>query len=161
MYILCWWKHLLAISGILCSIGSSHLLLITIMFEFKTPSSRVYLSQAKTDAFHLPYKEGKFVYFMCLVLNPVLITKCNNLTMMGLQRLFDILKLVVDVKMWSHREDRVLFLVVLFNSRRLKSLSTLYVIAMLTSRSFPIPFCTSRILYCLMSRQRFLKYRKM
>ena len=88
MHILCWWKHLLAISRILCSIGSNPLLLITIMFEFKNPSSMVYLSQAKTYAFHLPYREGKFVYFICLVLNPVLIFRCNNLTMMGLQRLY-------------------------------------------------------------------------
>ena len=88
MYILCWWKHLLVISGILCSIGSNHLLLITIMFEFKTPSSRVYLSQAKTDAFHLPYREGKIVYFICLVLNPIFVTRCNNTTVMDLQRLY-------------------------------------------------------------------------
>ena len=41
------------------------------MFEFKNPLSRVCLSQAKTNAFHLPYREGKFVYFICLVLNLV------------------------------------------------------------------------------------------
>ena len=70
-YILCCYKYLLAISRILCSIGSNPLLLITIMFEFKNPLSRVCLSQAKTNAFHLPYREGKFVYFICLVLNLV------------------------------------------------------------------------------------------
>ena len=64
-----------------------------------------------------------------------------------------------DVK--SSPEDKVLFLVVLLNSIWLRSLGTLDVVVVLTSRSFPIPFCTSRILYCLMSRQWFLKYRKM
>ena len=34
-----------------------------------------------------------------------LISRCNNHTMMGLQRLFDILKLVIDVKIWSLRTE--------------------------------------------------------
>ncbi|KAM4072492.1 hypothetical protein ACB094_11G141300 [Castanea mollissima] len=39
-----------------------------------------------------------------------------------------------------------------FTARWLKRLSTLDVVAVLTSRSFPVPFCTSRILYFSMSR---------
>ena len=48
----------------------------------------MYLSQAKTDAFHLPYREGKIVHFICLVLNLIFIIRCNNMTVMGLQRLY-------------------------------------------------------------------------
>ena len=121
-------------------------MLITIMFEFKNPSARVYLSQAKNDAFHLPYREGKFVYFICLVLNPIDLQKQQSYND-GLAKTiwhFEIGGGHEAVK--SSPKERVLFLVVLFHSRWLKSLDTLYVIVVLTSKSFPIPFCTSRIL---------------
>ena len=112
----------------------------------------VYLSQAKTYAFHLPYREGKFVYFICLVLNLVwspdatisLWWACKDFIWH-----FEIGSGREDVK--SSPKDIVLFLVVLYHSRWLKSLSTLDVIAILTSRSFPIPFCTSR-LYIVLCR---------
>ena len=119
-------------------------MLITIIYEFKNPSSRVYLSQAKNDAFHLPYREGKFVYFICLVLNPVdlQMQQSHNDRLAKTIWHFEIGDGREDLK----PEDRVLFLVVLFHSRWLKSLNTFYVIAVLTRKSFPIPFCTSRIL---------------
>ena len=54
--------------------------------------------------------------------------------------LFDILKLVVDMKMWSHLLSIVLFLVFHFHSRWLKRLSTLMSLLSLLVEASQFPF---------------------
>ena len=83
-----------------------------------------------------------------VVLNPIFITKCNNLTVMGLQRLY----LTFWNLCWTWRCEVISWAQCYFwfftstpISKWLKRLSTLDVVAVLTSRSFPIPFCTSGI----------------
>ncbi|KAM4072705.1 hypothetical protein ACB094_11G159100 [Castanea mollissima] len=66
------------------------------------------------------------------------------------QVVYQIQNFILQPVVKSSPGDRELFLVFRFHSRWLQRLSNLDITIALTSRSFPIPFCTSRTLYCPM-----------